>query len=108
MSSIISISSHNCYIKSETTGKQYLSGLQPSLTDITRYVSAMHLVRISPLGFVLTPTKVPIGTYHRQVIYMKSKASTTTLSSNTTRKDLCLVTHPDFSPHTENNNPPKW
>ena len=56
MSSIISIFSLNCYIKSETVSKQYFSGLQPSLTRITRYVLC---VRVSPLGFVLTPTKVP-------------------------------------------------
>ena len=56
MSSIISIFSLNCYIKSETVSKQYFSGLQPSLTRITRYVLC---VRVSPIGFVLTPTKVP-------------------------------------------------
>ena len=72
-----------------------ISGLQPSLTH--SILLCTFCVRISPLGFVLTPTKVPIGTYHRQVIYMKSKASTTTSSSNTTRKDFCLVATPNLS-----------
>ncbi len=90
-----------------------ISGLQPSLTYSIYHFhheieTFFYFVRVSPHDFTLTPTKVPIGTYHRQVIHMKSKASTTTLSSITTQSDFRLVTHPDFSPHSENNNPPKW
>jgi len=55
----------------------------------------------------LTPTKVPFGTYHCRVIHMKSKASTTTSSSITIRKDFRLVAHPNLSLHITHKIKPK-
>ena len=66
MSSFILIFLINCYIKSETVNKQYFSGLQPSLTRITRYVLC---VRVISSWLCFDSTKFPIGTIFVGDIY---------------------------------------